>query len=42
MRGIVAACPLAEHDPAVREELQDLESMAMSFDEQQLSLSDIK
>ena len=42
MRGIVAACPLAGDDPAVREELADLESMAASFDDHQLSASDIK
>jgi Ca-activated chloride channel family protein len=42
MHAMLAASPLADYDPAVREELQDLASMAMSFDEQQLSAADIK
>ena len=42
MRGIVAACPPDAIDHVVREELADLESMALSFDEQQLSPADIK
>jgi Ca-activated chloride channel family protein len=42
MRAMVLASPLAEHDLAVQEELADLESMAASFDDHQLSASDIK
>lgn len=42
MHAVVAACPPDAIDHAVREELADLESMATSFDEQQLSPADIK
>lgn len=42
MHATLAASPLADYDPAVREELEDLQAMAMSFDEQQLSAADIK
>ena len=42
MRGIVAACPYSADDATVREELQDLETMAASFDDHQVSAGDIK
>ena len=37
-----SAGDMAEHDPVVAEELRDLESMALSFDDQQVSAGDIK
>ena len=42
MRAMVLSSPFAEHDPAVREELADLESMAASFDAHQVSDADVK
>jgi len=42
MRAMVLASPFAEHDPTVREELEDLESMAVSFDDHQVSPADVK
>ena len=38
----MAACPNSADDAAVREELQDLETMAATFGDHQLSAADIK
>ena len=42
LRDTAAACPPEVLDDTVREEIADLESMARSFDEEQISLADIK